>query len=349
MKKISLILFLINLIFLFSVIYLQPVAVVVPHHNAVADIRLKMFSLIKSRRLITKTVVILSPDHFSNDQHSIYFSDRVWNFPTGKQFFDQKVGPAVTQNLKRDDTLVANDHGVFNVAVDVNIVWPNAKIVPILIGQKIGFDGVDGLISNIHQYCKFDCLLISSVDFSHYLPYRLANIHDENSIRSLVNMDLESPKQIEVDSPQSIYALIKFATKGNTKYFNLYNHTNSAELVGSEDAESTSHVFGWYQRKLFVKPPIYQEKTFTYAKNIDKKFSLNSLGERFFYGTDEISVDLKNDYKLPGGTLLPDNMVVAGVETPTEIKMEFLPLRCVYKICKFERGIKQREVVIPKP
>ncbi|HKC04643.1 MAG TPA: AmmeMemoRadiSam system protein B [Patescibacteria group bacterium] len=349
MKKLILILFLSGLILLFFAIYLQPIALVVPHHNIVADIRLKMLKLIKNKRLVTKTVIILSPDHFSSDQKSIYFSDRTWDFPSGKQYFDKKVGSMITKKLKSDNNLVANDHGIFNVASDVNVVWPNAKIVPILIGQEMSFDQISDLIFNIDKSCKFDCLLIASVDFSHYLPFRLANIHDENSIRTLTNMELANPRQIEVDSPQSINTLIRFAGNNNARYFNLYNHTNSAELVGSEDAESTSHVFGWYQRKLFANPKKYDVKTFTFAKNIDQKLSLKPLGERFFYGTDIVSLNLGEGYKLPDGTLLMDNVVVAGVETPTEIKMEFLPLKCTFKICEFERGVKKWEVVIAKP
>jgi len=349
MKRVLIFLSLANLILLGLVLYLQPVAIVVPHHNVVADIRLRMLRLIKSERLITKTVIILSPDHFSNDQKSIYFSDRTWNFPSGQQYFDQRIGREVTKNLKNNSELVANDHGIFNVASDINIVWPDAKIVPILIGQKMDFDQVSSLLSGLNKACKLDCLLIVSVDFSHYLPYRLANVHDENSIRALINMDLMSPSQIEVDSPQSIYTLIQFAKNANANHFNLYDHTNSAQLFGSEDAESTSHVFGWYQRTLFSSPQNYQVKTFTFAKNITKKFSLKSLGERFFYGTDQIDLNLGEKYKLPDGTILGDNVVVAGTETIKEIKMEFLPIECKLQVCEFSKVIKKWEVVIPKP
>jgi len=329
MKKIVLIFFFINLALLFFLVYLQPVAVVVPHHNVVADIRMKMLKLIKRKRLITKTVIIISPDHFSNDQRSIYFSDRVWEFPSGKQYFDNKLGNLITKGLIKDDNLVPNDHGIYNVAADINIVWPDAKIIPILIGQKMSFDKISGLISDINKACKFDCLLIASVDFSHYLPYRLAHVHDQNSIRALTNMELASPRQIEVDSPQSIYTLIKFAGNTGARYFNLYDHTNSAELVGSSDAESTSHVFGWYERKLFGKIQNYQVKTFTLADNLSEKDNISSLGERFFYGVDEFNLTDKE---------VDDKFIIAGYETGNKIYKVYLPITCNKNVCVFARG-----------
>lgn len=326
-----LILFLIlsDLALLFLVFYLQPRAVVVPHHDMVADTRLKMLKLIKNKRLITNTVIILSPDHFSGDQKSMYFSDRNWDFPSGTQYYDKTIGGLITEDIKKNNNLVANDHGIFNVASDVNIVWPKAKIVPILIGQNMTFDQMSDLISKIETSCKQDCLLITSVDFSHYLPYKLANVHDQNSIRTLVNMDLTNTKQIEVDSPQSIFVLINFAKYQKANYFKLYAHTNSAQLIGAEDAESTSHVFGWYQRNIGVKNKKYEVKTFTYAKNISKKENLNSLGERFFYGIDDLNL---NDAEIP------KDVVVAGVETPGKIEMVYLPLRCKGRVCEFARG-----------
>lgn len=295
-----------------------------------------MLRLIKARRVITNTVIILSPDHFSNSQKSIYFSNRIWDFPSGMQYFDRNKGSMITKNLTKNNDLVANDHGIFNIAADINSVWPKAKIVPILVGQDISFEQMSDLISNINKSCNLDCLLIASVDFSHYLPYQLADIHDEDSIKALTNMTLTDPNQIEVDSPQTIYALIQFAKNAKAKNFVLFDHTNSAKLVGSSDAESTSHVFGWYQKSLFMGPEKYQVNTFVLVNNLSKEDSLKSLGERFFYGVDSINL---NDTKIPS------DVVIAGAETPSETKMVYLPLKCVDKVCEFARGEDKNELL----
>ena len=227
----------------YSVLH-QPVGIVVPHHNVVADKRIQMLKIIKQKVFITSKIIVLSPDHFSNDQKSIYYSDNNWDFQNSKLNYDLDFNKYLINDLKLNNNLVKSDHGIFNILVDVGTIWPNAKVVPILIGQQMKFEDLDGFIKSLNNYCGYDCLLISSVDFSHYLPYKLANIHDQESISALTNMNLTNPKQVEVDSPQSIYSLISFSKNKGANNFVLDNHTNSAELVGNEDTESTSHVFG---------------------------------------------------------------------------------------------------------
>lgn len=322
------------LAFIFLVIIQQPIGIVVPHHNIVADERFQMMEVIKQKRFVTNKIVVLSPDHFSNDQKSIYYSDRNWEFPNSKIKYDTSFNNYVFSDLKLNDNLVKSDHGIYNILSDVGNVWPSAKVVPILIGQEVKFSNLDNFIQNLNNYCGFDCLLISSVDFSHYLPYKLANIHDQESISTLMNMNLDNPKLIEVDSPQSIYSLINFSKNKNANNFVLYNHTNSTELVENEDAESTSHVFGWYERILFGKSNKYNVKTFTYANNLLKKDNLNSLGERFFYGVGEINLNNKEINK---------NMIVAGYETDKEIKKVYFPLICKEKECIFARGEEKKK------
>lgn len=321
-------------------IYGQPLAVVVPHHNIVADKRLEMLKIVRKRRILTQKVIVLSPDHFSNDQKTIAYSDRNWGFPkSGIDFYD-KFDNKFFNNMQLNNELVRNDHGVFNVLSDVSLVWPKVKVVPIIIGQQVKFQDLVELISNISKYCRLNCLLIASVDFSHYLPFKIADVHDEESLEALINFDLKEGKQIEVDSPQSLYSLITFAKNKSSNNFNYYAHTNSAKLSNMEDVESTSHIFGWYERKLFKRRKIYDVKTFTYAKNINKKDNLSSLGERFFYGVDDLNLNKPE---------IDSSFVVVGYETKEEIKKIFIPIKCSGNICEFARGEEKKKLLHELP
>lgn len=315
-------------------LYFQPVATVVPHHNVVADRRMDMLKVIKKKRLTTTRVIVLSPDHFSNDQKSIYYSDRDWEFKDFKLYFDDEYD--ADPSFKLDNNLVKNDHGVFNVLSDVGVVWPNAKVVPILIGQKVKFENLDNLVRNLKLNCGYNCLLVASVDFSHYLPYKLADIHDQESIQALTNLDLKIETQIEADSPQSIYVLINFSKNKKTYEFTLFDHTNSAKLVGAEDTESTSHIFGWYQKNLFKRIEKYDVRTFTYVNKLSKKDNLKSLGERFFYGVDDIN--LENDK-------VPENFVLAGFEKNGKLEKVYFPLICEEKVCVFAKGEEKKRLL----
>lgn len=336
----TLILIFICLFFLVYKIYVQPVAVVVPHHNIVSNIRLKMLQKVKLQRPFTKKIIVLSPDHFSSDQKSIYFSDSNWEFVNTKLFFDQKNN--LTINLKKENALVKNDHGIYNVLSDISKVWGNeVKVTPILIGQKVEFENLIGFIKDLNEYCKIDCLLIASVDFSHYLPYKLANVHDQESLESLYNLRLDNLKQIEVDSPQSIKVLEEFSRLKNARVFKLYNNTNSAEIYANDFAESTSHIFGWYKRSTWGKTTVYKVNTFTYANGIEEEKNLNSLGERFFYGVDDINLNINS---------INEDSIMAGYENDSRKVTLKVPVICKSDVCFFDKSGNNRidEEIITK-
>lgn len=305
-------------------IYSQPVAIVVPHHNVVANKRLEYFQNISKKRPITKKVIIVGPDHFSPNQSRIIYSNRNWQLSNGEIFFNKELESTLNQFANLENSIVKNDHTIYNLLSDIKSVWPNAVVFPILIGQNYRVSKLDSLISNILKVCGYDCLLVSSVDFSHYLPAELADVHDQKSIYDLSTQNLTEIPKLEVDSPQSLYVLAKFSQSKNVHNWDLFYHSNSGALVNNYDVETTSHILGSYQRS-FKKNKIPEIKTYLISKNIDKKKSLNSLGNRFFYGTDYIDLDYspKSSFVLPFE--LEDNYVVAAVVNDRKTIYKFFP------------------------
>lgn len=263
----------------------MPVAVVVPHHNVVQNQRLEFLRTVGQKRPDVKKVVLLSPDHFSPKQMGMTYADRTWKLSNGElQFAESYRSLLVLTEL--NNGVVLNDHGITNILPDIKEVWPNARVVPILIGQQMPFDRLNPFISELQAVCKEDCLLITSVDFSHYLPYALADVHDAHTMRRLAEMTIPSPKDIEVDSPQALYVLTEFAKKRNAFSWNLHLHTNSTSLENNRDAESTGHIMGWYENGSAPNREENSTYTFIVARDIDQARDIKLLGERFFYGTD---------------------------------------------------------------
>lgn len=324
--------------------YFQPVAIVVPHHNLVQAKRREFFSQIARQRPHTSTVVILSPDHFSPNQLRISYTDRPWNLSNGQLKYDQELGPQLTAELTKRDGVVSQDHGIYNLLPDIKAAWPQAKVVPILIGQSIPLPTLKALSDKLVGTCGQDCLLIASVDFSHYLPSTLANIHDVKSIAALANLDIEP--DLEVDSPQSLFLLAQFARQRQAKHWKLYFHSNSGEIASIRDAETTSHVFGYYRRMIYSRPKV-SSATFTVARNLNSQSDGSSLGSRFFYGTDRTQLNLQESYdpqpqvrviptfgensylKFKDSRLeiyLSHDLAVAGAALDNKITLAFLPL-----------------------
>lgn len=325
------------LFIIFTKTYFQPIAIVVPHHNIVATKRLEYLKKIAKKRLVTKKVIIVGPNHFSPNQSRIIYSNRNWKLSNGELFFNKELEPTLNQFSNLDNSIVKNDHAIYNLLSGIKSVWPKALVFPILIGQNYKVSKLDDFISTISKVCGYDCLLISSVDFSHYLPVELADVHDQKSIYDLSTQNLVEIPKLEVDSPQSLYVLAKFSQSKKAHNWDLFYHSNSGELVSNFDVETTSHVLGSFQKSL-KKDKIEGVKTYLITKNIDKNKSKTSLGDRFFYGTDytDLNYSSKSDFILPFE--LKDDYVVTAVIDDTKSIYKFFPTEIKNGATYFLRG-----------
>lgn len=286
----------------------QPVAIVVPHHNLVLSTRQQFLKEVSRRRLFTRHIVLISPDHFSARQTFVTSSSRHWDLSSGVAQYNNFL----ELDLPSNDA-IQNDHGIFNPLADLKTYFPSADYFPVIIGQKTSVSDLQPLLTQLKKQCGYDCLLVSSVDFSHYLPATMAFVHDAYTLNNLQNMDTEKLLVSEVDSPQSLYLLSSFAGYNQAFRWSMYAHTNSGFIASNPDSETTTHMFGAYSRGKKVSG-----NTFTFIHwpySIDRTLSQQTVGDRFFYGVDKTIID----------SYVP-NFVIAKVISPDKVIKSFLPL-----------------------
>ncbi|MFZ2152699.1 MAG: AmmeMemoRadiSam system protein B [Microgenomates group bacterium] len=290
-------------------VFKQPVAIVLPHHNIVADIRQNFLKNMAQKRLITRHIVLLSPDHFGANQNQITSSSRNWDLSTGTALY----GNFLKLNLTQNDYLLQNDHGLFNPLADLVKAFPYADFYPVLIGQKTTPQELQTLLLHLEKYCGFDCLLVASVDFSHYLPATLATVHDAYTINNLQNLDIDNLLRSEVDSPQSLYLLATFARYKNAHKWSLFDHTNLGVITHNPDIETTTHIFGSYS---YGSPVLGTSLSIIHLpRRLDRAKNQSTLGDRFFYGVDKFVVD----------SHVP-NFVIGQITTSSGTLKNFLPI-----------------------
>jgi len=207
----------------------SPKAVLVPHHNVYKEIRAELLQKINQDRLITNHIILIGPSHFAPNPSGIYYGDY---YKFDKKLFD-KIDFPITLN----NDLIKSDHTFYNLVPDLKAYFPQAKIIPILMGEKYSFEKLELLILKLKKYCTRDCLILASIDFTHYTNQYLANKWDKKTIKALQNFDFESIKNAKIDSPQSLYIFSKYSYLNNIKKFNLYKNTYAFE---------TSHIYGVY-------------------------------------------------------------------------------------------------------
>jgi AmmeMemoRadiSam system protein B len=317
----------------------QPVAVVLPHHNLVQSQRQPVLRSLAQKRPKTNHIILIGPDHFSSSQRQIYYSDSNWHLSNGQLSFWPL--PHLESILTQNNSILKNDHAIYNLLPDLKKHFPQAQVFPILVGQKVDFASLKPLLRQIETICRQDCLLIASVDFSHYLPATLAYVHDQTSIRTLHNLDLDQISNLEVDSPQSLYLLASFAQFRRANKFSLYNHTNSGFLTSNPEVETTTHIFATYSPSLLPQKRM-DLTTFTYLPfSVSRSQNQTSVGDRFFYGVDNFQISSS----LPLNLTLPPNFLASGFFDSRRTFITLIPFDHQQEKINFVRGPRRRQLV----
>ena len=296
-------------------------AAIIPHHDLAENQRKALLAQVAAQ-IKPPTIIIVSPNHFEAGGANIITTNKTWKLENAvvEPNTDKIVELTNDGSILNDEAAFSREHGITNVLSDINLNFPDAKIIPIIIKQSTNKESIGSLANKLDQICR-GCLLIVSVDFSHYQPGALAEIHDIYSIKTLENLDEEGIYKAEVDSQQSLALAIKWAKLNQTETFHLVENTNSAKLLNEPDSESTSYVLGWYEAgqsninsdlafmlagdTMFARYVDYRYR----GKNLKNVFA--NLGERFFWGTDLSILNLEGPISIEdtSPSLDPNNLI----------------------------------------
>lgn len=273
-------------------------AIVLPHHNLVKQQRQDFLASVKDRILQPETIILVSPNHYESGSAAIQTTLQRWDTSVGSIEPNETVIRALIRSGVGDESgSFSNEHGIRLILGDLERNFPSAALVPLILKRSVDVVAVEKLTDTLEANCR-SCLLVASVDFSHYQPAVLANLHDRLTERLLQNRDeADLLVKAEVDSPAALALMASWAEQHNTKHFQTVNHTNSGEITGNVDAETTTHLFGWYQ----AGEPTVPDSSVSFLVGGDMMFgrmiahtfgqeklvsALTNLGDRVFWGTD---------------------------------------------------------------
>ena len=184
---------------------------VVPHHLLASEIIEQFFKKLSQYQGV-ENIVILSPDHYRKAEQqearflTTYYTNGIkTNDPTIKSLLENN------QQLRLDAKDVLSDQGISSLLVYLPKYLDKTQLVPILISPLATQEEVKNLIDEINNILPKQTVIISSVDFSHYLPDSLLRLHDVKSIRVLLNFETSEFASLDVDSWQALYGARYFA------------------------------------------------------------------------------------------------------------------------------------------
>ncbi|MFA6394012.1 MAG: AmmeMemoRadiSam system protein B [Patescibacteria group bacterium] len=290
---------------------------ILPHHLIVREEIESYLSRLAGKDY--DEIILICPNHFSRGKYKIAFPK------TTDREDDEGLG-LVKEVLKtglagEDDEVIANEPSVTALTPIIREHFPQAKIIPVILKPNVTAGESEILAEKIFQYTeRGNTLVLASADFSHYQSFATAELHDEKSRKVIENFTMNEIYRLEIDSPASVYTILKFAQLREAEKAELVFHTNSGELAGNIDAPSTSHLFYYFYRGKKEPDP---GATFLFFGDLMldrhvgekiKKDGLESLfselaGEeqRFFQGMDIISANLEGAVTDKGAHYSPAN------------------------------------------
>lgn len=301
------------------------VSAVVPHHMVAGKYVANFFNRISWQK--PPVVVLIGPNHPQAGKRSIITGVQPWRTPYGLLSVD---GDAIVSVINRssgplsadikterdlplaaiDDKTLGEENSIGAVVPFIKKVWPDTKLMPFIFKDTVTRQEIDELIDQLRSVLPKGSIVLTSVDFSHYLPEPVASFHDELSYNVLATGDISRLNRLEVDSEPSLYFLLSYNNSVQAEQFHLASHTNSALISANPNlAETTSHIIGYYTNGAPTEKPLTSLQFFgdiMIDRNVAKAMGSQGLDyvfknlkgqeNRFFKGADLFIANLEGPF-----------------------------------------------------
>lgn len=306
-----------------------PAGAILPHH-AMTAIEVARFYKGLTEVANPDRFVIFCPNHFEYGSEPLITADNI-RFDT--EYGDLDVDSQFIKRIASAGLVAVQneafpaEHGIHFHSTFIRKYFPRATIVPVLSAWLSDKEENDRLTEYLISSTDENTFFIASVDFSHYNPKAVADFHDETSITAIHNFDYEKLYDLEVDSPSSLYMLLK--TMGARGYCRprVFNHTNSDSFIGHGQSHTTSHFYigffeGFVERSsrttvLIMPPGLYDGSPvltdWDWNRDMDNRDQNDALQrlrgqeDRFFMGTNVYLLDTagisQRDIELPNSKI----------------------------------------------
>ena len=219
---------------------------IVPHHLLAKDLIHEAFQITNNTKY--KTIVIFGPDHESKDRGKVFTSSSNWQTPMGILDADKDIIKSILNFdfVQENNEKLTIEHSISGLVPFIEHYFSDAKIVPIVLTKQLTLENLDKLLYTLKENIKVeDTLFISSVDFSHYLSLEKSNEMDKISTYAILNKDFGRIMKFtndNLDSPNSIAAILKSMELIGAKNIKLINNSNSQIILDKNIEETTSYI-----------------------------------------------------------------------------------------------------------
>ena len=219
---------------------------IVPHHLLASDMIADFFKRLSIQK--PDTIILLGPNHPEAGNFKALSSLHDWQTPFG--LLKSRRGAVNTfldRNLvKIDEDVLAQEHSVAGIMPFIKYYLPDATVVPVIISGTMDSREAEMLAEALNGTMTENTVIVSSVDFSHYLPADQAAKNDELTLDLIKQFDYQSIFRLGngyLDSPPSIAILLMSMEKINASKVELLQHANSADFLENQEGKGITSYF----------------------------------------------------------------------------------------------------------
>lgn len=224
------------------------IAAVLPHHTLIAkDLNRFWFEITESRKnVLPSVIVIVGPAHENQGQGLLQTTRGTWQTPFGNVKTDDALVSAIVQSslVREQPQSFENEHSIGTHVSYLATYFPNVPIVPIIAQSSAGEREAQALVHLLDQELPETALIVSSVDFSHYLTVAEADNRDEE-LRSLIQAraysTIDGLNTDYLDSPFGLEFYLLWSDRHKAEP-SLIWHENSGRIMGDLFMPTTSYL-----------------------------------------------------------------------------------------------------------
>ncbi|MGI6588778.1 MAG: AmmeMemoRadiSam system protein B [Peptococcia bacterium] len=217
---------------------------VVPHHLVAGSLIADFLSALVPQK--PKVIILVGPNHH-NLGGRIITGFSAWQTPDGLVEIEEKIVQTLLEKslVGQDEQVLSREHSIGSLVPLIKHYLPQTKIVPLVLHHDVSLKEVDQLLTVLEPWLQEEkCVLLASVDFSHYLTRKQAEEKDRFTLKVMENFAYPTLFHLDndyLDSPASLAMVFRYAESKELCDFQVLANTNSGQILQNDFIETTSY------------------------------------------------------------------------------------------------------------
>ena len=231
---------------------------IVPHHDLALGMIRRFYERLGSPDV--RRVWLLSPDHFRRARTFAALCPDDWKTPEGILRADREACETLPSLsvAGADGALFRREHGITVHIPFVARHFPNASVVPMVIGARTPDLALIILKNAILDLLRDGDVIILSMDLSHYKTPEAMAAEDRRTLDVLANIRPAGTKTIDVDARRAAALVLMLFREVGIEKGTVIEHADTSSVLGRRVESGTSYaaiLYGTSGEGTSGKPP----------------------------------------------------------------------------------------------